>query len=66
MIDTFRPMLVIGALYFLLASSTSPSFAQTFLDFTNQTPPYRLFVPANPELATPMSLLIGGTNKPSR
>jgi poly(hydroxyalkanoate) depolymerase family esterase len=57
-IDTFRPVLVIGALYVLLASSTSPSFAQTFLNFTDQAPPYRLFLPAGPELATPLSLVV--------
>ena len=54
----WRLVPLIAALCLYFAGSPSPGFAQTLLDFTDQSPPYRLFLPAAPALAAAVPLVV--------
>jgi poly(hydroxyalkanoate) depolymerase family esterase len=54
--NVWRRVLFIPAVCLCLANSPSPGFAQAFLDFTERSPPYRLFLPAT--LAAPVPLVV--------
>jgi poly(hydroxyalkanoate) depolymerase family esterase len=58
------PFIAASCLYF--ASSPSLGVAQAFLNFTDRSPPYRLFLPAAPAVPAPLVVMLHGCDQDSQ
>ncbi len=56
--------IAVACLYF--ASVPSPGFAQGILDFTDRSPPYRLFLPAAQSAPLPLVVMLHGCDQDSQ
>ena len=66
--NVWRLVSLIAASCFYFATSPSPGFAQALIDFTDRSPPYRLFLPAAPALtaAVPLVVMLHGCDQDSQ
>lgn len=58
--NLWRRVLLLAAACLWFAVSPAPGFAQAFLDFTDRSPPYRLFLPAAPVAPVPLVVMLHG------
>lgn len=56
---------LVAACCLCFAGASSPAHAQAFLDLTDQSPPYRLFVPAPAQAPVPLVVMLHGCGQDS-
>jgi poly(hydroxyalkanoate) depolymerase family esterase len=64
--NVWRLALCFAASCLYFATAPSPGFAQAFLDYTDRSPPYRLFLPAAPAAPVPLVVMLHGCDQDSQ